>query len=194
MRPSVLYSVAPASRRALLGAPLLALTAFLAACGGSSTASSPTTVAGPASASAYTQCLTSHGVPASAAGPFGGRRPNGSAPGTSVPGAAPAGTRPTVPAQYQAAFQACQSLRPARGGFGAAALNNAAYRNCLQLHGVTLPAPPTTTPGQPPPTRGPGAGFGSQANTPAFQQARQACANLLPARGGTTTTTLSPQS
>ncbi len=46
-------------------------------------------------------------------------------------------------AQYQAALQACRSQLPAGGGFGRGGANSAAfaaYRNCLQLHGVTLPA------------------------------------------------------
>jgi hypothetical protein len=116
-----------------------------------------------------------------------------------VPGSQPTDTRPTIPAQYRAAFQACQNLRPTApfgGGFNSAQF--AAYRNCLQLHGVTLPTPPTTTPGQTRPTAGAGGGFGAngglgaQANTPAFQKARQACANLLPARTGSSTTTSPP--
>jgi hypothetical protein len=67
------------------------------------------------------------------------------------------------------------------------------------LHGVTLPTTPTTKPGQTPPPDGtgagfgPGAAFGAQANTPAFQQARQVCASLLPARTGPTST-VAPQS
>ena len=154
----------------------------------------------------YVQCLTSHGVPANAAGGFGARRGPGSTSGSTVPGpqptgTRPAGTRPTIPAQYQAAFQACRSLRPTGAGFGGGTFNSAqfaAYRNCLQLHGVTLPTTPTTKPGQTPPSGGTGGfraggAFGAQANTPAFQKARQACACLLPARSGPTST-VAPQS
>lgn len=155
----------------------------------------------------YIQCLTSHGVPANAAGGFGGRRGPGSTSGSTVPGSQPTGTRPTgtrptIPAKYQAAFQACRSLRPTGAGFGGGAFNStqfAAYRNCLQLHGVTLPTTPTTEPGQTPPSSETGGGFGAggafaaQANTPAFQRARQACASLLPARTGPTST-VAPQS
>jgi hypothetical protein len=110
-------------------------------------------------------------------------------------------TRPTIPAKYQAAFQACASLRPTGGFFGGGAVNSAqfaAYRNCLQLHGVTLPTPPSTTAGQAPAsgTRDGGGGFGAQANNPTFQAAQKACASLLPARSGsgTTGTTVAPQS
>ena len=64
--------------------PILALSALLTACGGSSssatastTTAAPTTAPGQASTassfSKYTQCLTSHGVPASANGLFGRR-------------------------------------------------------------------------------------------------------------------------
>jgi hypothetical protein len=167
----------------------------LAACGGSTKAATPTTTttapAGSASVASYRQCLTNHGVPASATtGLFGGRRRTGT--GTATPGATPptTGTRPTIPAQYQAAFQACQSQRPT-GGFGGGNFNSAqlaAYRNCLQLHGVTTP---TTTPGQTAPTGG--FGGGQLRSNPAYAAAQKACASLLPARtGSTTTTTLAP--
>lgn len=109
----------------------------------------------------------------------------------------PTGTRPTIPAKYQAAVQACASLRPT-GGFGGGGFTGAqaaAYRNCLQIHGVTLPTPSTTTPGQAPPTNQAGAGPGSQlANNPKFQAARQACASLLPTRGGSAPSTTVPAS
>jgi hypothetical protein len=159
----------------------LALSATLAACGGSSKAATatPTTTTAPGQASfaQYNQCLTSHGVPAGSTGLFGRGRPDAT------------GTRPTIPSQYQAAFQACASLRP-RGGLGGGNFNSpqfAAYRNCLQLHGVTTP---TTTPGQPPST---GNGSGLR-NSPAFQAAQKACASLAPARPGSTSTTLPPAS
>jgi hypothetical protein len=105
----------------------------------------------------------------------------------------PTGTRPTVPSQYQAAFDKCRSLLPI-GRFGAGGFNTSAftaYRNCLIVHGVTLPAPPTTVAGQPPGTgNGFGAGgFANLRNNPAFKAATQACASLLPQRTGTTPTT-----
>lgn len=184
--------------------PVLALSILLTACGGSSsstaspTTSPPTSAAGQASSSSsftkYTQCLTSHGVPANA-GLFGRRGPgSASGSGTTVPGAssAPTGTRPTIPAQYQKAVQACASLRPTGGfggfgGFGNSA-TAAAYRNCLQIHGVKLPTSSTTTPGQAPSTGGAG-GFGQLRNNPTFQAAQKACASLLPARPGSTSST-----
>jgi hypothetical protein len=204
-------SISPSSRRGIaVILPLLALSALLAACGGSSSKSatssptSTTTPAGAASASftKYTQCLESHGVPASATGSLfgGGRRGPGAGPASTIPGATTVPrTRPTIPAQYQGAVTACASDRPSFGGFGGfggGGLNSAtftAYRNCLVIHGVTLPTTPTTTPGEPPPTGGFGGGFGAGSrgvlNTPAGKAAQQACANLLPARTGATPTT-----
>ena len=191
---------------ALLGA-LLAVVSLAAACsGGSAKTSASTTTTVPAGAAGFaaararlTQCLESHGVPANVASSglgFGGRRGGGSSTTSSTTGPVPATTRPTIPAQYQAAFQAC------RGQFGGAGANLnspalAAYRNCLQVHGVTLPSTPSgtgapngaapdgagTTNGSAPP-----GGFGAAANDPTVQAARQACASLLPARSSTTTT------
>jgi hypothetical protein len=127
------------------------------------------------------------------------RRGNATAPaGTDSPGSAPTGTRSTIPAQYQKAFQACASLRPTGGfgGFGGpgGGLNSAqaaAYRNCLQIHGVTLPSPPTTTAGQPPSSGNAarGNGFAQFRNNPSYQAAAKACASLLPSRSGSTSTT-----
>jgi hypothetical protein len=200
-------------RWALIALPVLALSGLLAACGSSSkaTTASPTTTVPSGSASAafakYTSCLESNGVPASEAGSlFGGRRRPGTGSSTTTPGgttpvgSVPAGgfTRPTIPAQYQAAFTACASDRPTfgGGGFGRGGISSTAftaYRNCLEIHGVTLPTTPTTTPGATPPTGGFGGGFGGGSaavlNTPAGKAAATACASLLPARTGSTTTT-----
>jgi hypothetical protein len=173
---------------------LIVMAGLLAACGGSSstakTATSATTTA-PASTTpttragagangfaAYAQCLAQHGVVRS----FGGR---GSGTTTST------ATPPTTVSQatMNAANQACASLRPTggAGGFGAGAVNSpaaAAYRNCLSLHGVTIPTNGAGTAG------GAGAGAGAAAaQNPAFAAAAQACAALRPARPATTTTT-----
>jgi hypothetical protein len=158
---------------------------LLAACGGGSStktaAPATTTTVAPAASSgsangfaAYTQCLRSHGVTSFGGGPGA----SSSAPGTTVP-----------QATMNAARQACASLRPAGAGAGggAGALNSpaaAAYRTCLQQHGVTLPAAgqtPTTAAG----SSGTRGGF---ANNPTFQAAAQACASLRPARPTTPST------
>lgn len=199
----------------------VALAATLAACGGSSTktSSAPSTTAKPGSAStaAYTSCLEQHGIPASAAtqmasGPRGffggGRNPEaagGGTPGTGGP--AGGGTRPSLPAgvtqsSLRTATQACRSVDPNAGRFGGGQFNSAAsaaYRNCLQIHGVTLPtrgAPgssttSTTAAGSPSSsTPGGGRGFGGlNPNDPTVQAAMQACASLRPTPGGSTTST-----
>jgi hypothetical protein len=188
---------------------LFAAGLVLAACGGSSghsasanpPATTTTTTAGGrggfAALTAFTTCMSSHGVTLptrTRTGPPGGTRPSG-ATGTRPSGAsggrggfggggnladrfatAPTGVDPT---KYAAALAACKSTLPT----GGAAPNNSAfqaYRSCLSDHGVTLP------------TTG-GAG-GINRNDPKVQAALTACQALLPAGGfgrpGATTTTV----
>ena len=126
---------------------------------------------------------------------FGFGRPGGFGPGSTssstVAGGTGATTRPTVSSTLRAAFQACRSdLGGAFGGGSGARFNSPAdqaYRQCLQVHGVTLPTFPANgsggvTPGSTPP----GGGLSSLANNPQYQAARTACAALLPARTTTT--------
>lgn len=191
------------SKRLLLPvAAALAGAIALTACGGggssASGASSTTTApSGSASLASYVQCLESHGVPGSVASTFGQRRgfgrgaASGSSSGESVPPASPPQSfaRPTVPSQYQAAIQACRSLRPSFGG-GINSAAFAAYRNCLQLHGVSLPTPPTG--GGQGGVTGPGGSLSQLQNDPNFKAAQQACAALAPTRGTSTSTTTTP--
>jgi len=149
--------------------------------------------------------MTSHGIPASAL--QGRNRPATGGTGGSTP--TTGGTRPTpslpagvTQAQYQAAQQACRSQLPTGGfgGFGGAnSAQLAAYRNCLQLHGVTLPTGGAAG-GQPPAsnqtstsagsTTPPAGGFGGlNTSDPAVQAALTACASLRPARSSSTTST-----
>ena len=131
------------------GYPLLAIvlagSVALSACGGgspSATASTTSTTTAATSAtnrpgnslSAFQACMQKHGVK------FGGF-------GTGATGSFPAGGSPAGGGFNSSAFRkasaACASLRPqgfgsGTGGFSSAAL--AAYRNCLKLHGVTLPS------------------------------------------------------
>jgi hypothetical protein len=175
--------------------PLLAGAGLLlAACSGGSSASgsttTSTTAAGAAgSFQAYLSCLRSHG----ASFPTGG---GGGTPGSFNPGSSTGGTRPTIPASERSTFDkaesACASLRPKGGTFpggGGQSTAFAAYRNCLKLHGVTLPSG--------------GGGFfgggGSSTTTsttnPKLEAAEAACASLRPKGGfgrgpsGSTTTT-----
>ncbi len=168
---------------------------------------------GPASGHSGSSGSGSSGTGASGTGASGpgtngpganGSAANGSAAsGSAASGSGPTRSRPTIPPQYQRAFQDCASLRPT-GGFGGfgdfgGGLNSAeaaAYRNCLKIHGVTLPTTPTTTPGQPPSTGGAGRGngFAQLRNNPDFQAAAKACASLLPSRPGSTSSTTRPAS
>jgi hypothetical protein len=174
--------------------PLIGVALLAAACGGGSTktsssASSSTTAPAGSTAAAsrakFTQCLESHGVPASVASAGFGRRGTGGSTSSTTTGGGAAG-RSSLFTQYQSAFNACRSDLPSGAGrpgnFNSAAF--AAYRNCLEIHGVTVP---TTTPG----SSGSGGfsgGLGAATQSPAFQAAQKACTSLLPARSGSTTT------
>lgn len=178
---------------------LLAVVAVASACGGSSKAATAstttTTVAGgrsgtfAAARTRFTSCLESKGVPANvAAEGFGaGRR----GPSSSSSSSAPSTPRPTVPSQYLSAFQSCRSQLPS--GFNSTQLRT--YEQCLEVHGVPVP---TTTPTNSGSTGGaPGGGFGrlgSLRSNPAYASAFQACASLLPARPGSSTSTTRPAS
>ncbi|MGI8752935.1 MAG: hypothetical protein ACR2MN_11600 [Acidimicrobiales bacterium] len=205
------------------------LASLTAACGGSTKVSATaTTVKGQ---TAFVSCMEKQGIPASAATRLGGRRsgtggpggpggpgasgspPAGSgAPGRATPSSLPAGVTQT---QVRAGLRACRGLLPAGTGFGGGnritSPAAAAYRNCLELHGVTLPTPgsrttTTTAVGSsttvPPPTApsststgsaGPGYGGrglgGLDRSNPTVNAALTACASLRPAPGGATTTT-----
>jgi hypothetical protein len=142
-----------------VGAALAGLAAagLLAACGGHATANSPATAAS-GGFQAYADCLRQHGVAVEVptARPSGTRptdrptaRPSGVRPsgrGGGFPGfggAAPSGVDPST---WDAAQQACASLRPSLGGGnGGRGGNNGAitaYRNCLRDHGVTASTGP----------------------------------------------------
>ena len=166
----------------------------LAACGSSSpsgSSSATTKPSGAASEASYTACLKQHGVtlPNFTPGSFpaGGTRPTftpGSGGFTPGSGGGAFRNNPT----FEKAAAACKNLRPSGGfgGFGGSGGFNstafAAYRNCLKLHGVTLPttfgAPKSST-GSSPTTTVPNA---------SYQAAIAACAALRPTPSTTTTT------
>jgi hypothetical protein len=174
----------------------------LAACGSSSangSSTSTTKPSGAASETAYTSCLKQHGVTLPNFGGGAGRAPGSGetppsfTPGSSIPGGFGGGGGFRNNPKFAKAAAACKSLRPAggfggfgrgsggTGGFNSAAF--AAYRNCLKLHGVTLPtggAPKTGTSSTPPTTYNP--------SSPTVQAALQACAALRPTASTTTTT------
>ncbi len=182
-----------------VGLPSLLLVAVvpiaLAACGSSSangSSSSTTEPSGAASATAYTNCLKQHGATLPNFTPgAGGETPPSFTPGSGnfTPGSAGGGFRsnPT----FQKAAAACKSLRPAGGfgfgrGSGSGGFNSAAfaaYRNCLKLHGLTLPtgSVPKSGAGSSPPTT-------FDQSSPAVQAALQACAALRPSTSSSPTT------
>lgn len=154
---------------------------------------------------AYSSCMAAHGVKLSL--PTGShqafrRFTPGSPPSTThsntkrTPGffaGHPPLPKGVTEAKYEAAQKACQSKLPSRGSFGSfgsfgggsPASSEAfdAYRNCLKVNGVTLPSRPSAsnrTPKSTPPTT-------SAASRAKFEAAAKACANLLPARHGSST-------
>jgi hypothetical protein len=173
------------------------LAILFTACGGSGSASPTTTVpkstsgtsgtpagSGSSSFTAYRNCLSQHGVtlPNFSRGNGGGRPGSGGFPGEGAPTGS--GTPPRGRGgfgglannpKYQAAAKACASLRP-KGGFGGGfggrgnfnSPAGAAYRNCLKLHGVTLPT--GTSSGTPQ----------STISSSTFRAAATACAALRP--------------
>jgi len=194
----------------VLGA--LCLAALAAGCGGSSggsssaasppastttgTTTTPAPGGGGANASAFQafrDCLAKQGVtlparPGGGQGGQGGGTPpagGGQPPANGTPPAGGAGGRfGNLTPKQQKAMTACQSLRPAGGGFGGRGGNAngggqqnpafAKYTACLKSHGVT---------------------FGKTSpSSSTFTKATAACKSLLPsstggsANGGTTTT------
>jgi hypothetical protein len=184
----------PVIRTALL---VGAVPLVLAACGSSSAAPSATSgtssgTSSKASTAAYTACLKQHGVNLpNFSGGSGGPPANGETPpsfgsGASGPGAGGLGNNP----KFQKAATACKSLRPS-GGFGglggSGGVNStafAAYRNCLKLHGVTLPTGGASKggAGSTPPTT-------IDQSSPTMKSALAACASLQPSASSSTTTT-----
>jgi hypothetical protein len=178
-------------RRRLRGAAIVSVLGsfglLLAACSSgtpsaanSSSTSTTSTGSGSASFAAYASCLKSHGANFTGGGGFGG---GGFGGGSGGPPSSGSTTRPTISASERATFEkaatACASLRPKFGGGNSTAFD--AYRNCLKLHGVTLPT-----------GRGaggfPGAGGTSGTSTSTtfnakYQAAMTACASLRP-KGG----------
>jgi hypothetical protein len=121
--------------------------------GSANVAATSTASSGSAAFSAYTQCLSQHGVTLPSGG-FGGRRTRspgaGFTPGAGRSyggfggGGAFASANPTM----AAAMQACASLRPTGGaGFGGGSTRLTAFRNCMTQQGEAVPTTrPTAVP------------------------------------------------
>lgn len=166
------------------------LAILFTACGGSGsaapTSSTPSGTSGTSGKSgsssftAYRNCLSQHGVTLPNFSGGNGRRPGAGFPGEGAPAGAGTPARRggfggfANNPKYQAAAKACANLRPKGGfggGFGRGGFNSpadAAYRNCLKLHGVTLP---TGTASSTPP---------STISSSTFRAAAAACAALRP--------------
>lgn len=179
--------VAPMRLALVLG--LAGSSVLMAACGGSSGASTSTSggsSTGKASTSAFQSCLAKHGVTlpkgANGGGPpsggFSGTPPSGGAPPSGAGGNPPSGAGGFGGnSKFQQAIKACASYQPkgAGGGAGANSTALASYRNCMKLHGVTIgnfsPGSSSTT------------ATTIDTTSSAYQAASTACKSLLPSGG-----------
>lgn len=160
----------------------LALTAYSGGVSSAATkrttAKSSTSKSSGSSFSAFQKCLSQHGLKLPARGASGGQ-PAGFS-GGKPPAGAPGGFGGNSKAQ--AALKQCASLQP-KGGFpGGSGRSSstafASYRNCMKLHGVTVPS---VTPGSS--TSTPST---VDTSSPTYQAAQAACKALLPTGTGTT--------
>ena len=153
---------------ALVGAAL-----FAAACGGDS--GTPSSATSPSAsvqeqATAFAQCMRSHGVPSfpdpNSQGQFAFTNGSGVDPNSS---------------EFQSARSACQHLLPAGSSLQQSQNQSQAlkFAQCMRSHGVpNFPDPQT---------QGGGTFFGGggiNPSSPQFQNAMQACRSLLPAGAG----------
>jgi hypothetical protein len=155
-----------------------------ASSGSSSTTSTTAAGRNGAAFQAYRTCLSQHGVNVPDVGR--GQRPQGGSGADPTPRTAPSLPAGVTQQQFQAAQQACASLRPT-GGFGGAngggVRNSAAFRaylSCLADHGVPVSTTTSTTA----PVR---QGQLFDRNDPHFAAANQVCMALLPTPSSTTT-------
>jgi hypothetical protein len=129
--------------------------------------------------SAFQKCLSKHGLKLPARGGSSGGPPAGFSGGT-PPSSGASGFGGNSKAQ--AALKQCAGLQP-KGGFpggagGSSSTAFASYRNCMKLHGVTVPS---VTPGSS--TSTPST---VDTSSPTYQAAQAACKALLPTGTGTT--------
>jgi hypothetical protein len=183
---------------------IVAASALLVGCGGSSSGAPNGATSTGSSASGdrseFQQCLKEHGVelPSGAGSGFSGGPPGdfSGPPPDGFSGAPGGGTPPSLPAgvdsqAFQSAMQACQSLAPAggRGGPGGQAFQ--AYTSCLADHGVNVASASTDSGASDAPGSASGPPPSFDRNDPAFEAANQVCQALLP-QGQATTTTVVP--
>ena len=122
-------------------------------------------------AAGTTPPATTAGRPGSSGGGFGGGAGGFGGGLARVPTSLPKGV---TQARYSSALQACRADLPTFGGNASGSRAFIAYRQCLQLHGVTFPAGPTSI----------AAGATTTTVAPATRQAAlSACAALRPTTG-----------
>ncbi len=139
------------------------------------------------SLSAFQACLSKHGLKLPTRGGSKGGPPSGFSGGTPP---SSGGTPPSLGgsggfganSKTQAALKQCANLQP-KGGFpggagGSSSTAFASYRNCMKLHGVTVPS---VTPGSNTSTS-----TTVDTSSPTYQAAQTACKALLPTGSGTT--------
>ncbi len=142
------------------------------------------------SLSAFQACLSKHGLKLPTRGGSSGGPPSGFSGGTPPSSGGSGGAPPSFGgsggfggnSKAQAALKQCASLQP-KGGFPGAADGSsstafAAYRNCMKLHGVTVPSVTPDSSTSTPNT--------VDTSSPTYQAAQSACKALLPTGTGTT--------
>jgi hypothetical protein len=142
------------------------------------------------SLSAFQACLSKHGLKLPARGGSKGGPPSGFSGSTPPSSGGSGGTPPSFGgsggfggnSKAQAALKQCANLQP-KGGFpggagGSSSTAFASYRNCMKLHGVTVPS---VTPGSSTSTS-----TTVDTSSPTYQAAQAACKALLPTATGTT--------
>jgi hypothetical protein len=155
---------------AAAGIAAIGLIAGCSAGSGTSTAAATGAASsGNAAYSAYTQCLSRHGVTLPSRGAFtaGARRSHSPGAGGFTPGSRPSGGYggfgggfASADPSMSAAVQACASLRPTgaagfgggAGGFGGGSTRLAAFRSCMTQQGETVPTTRPTAAVSPAPT------------------------------------------
>lgn len=162
-------------RSALLGALLIALAVTVAACGGGSSTSDPSSGASNTQvqqALQYAQCMRSHGV-TNYADPTPGRSQSIGQSGIDT-------NSPT----YQAAASACHKYRPTtvnntnQGPTSQNQSQQLQFAQCMRSHGVPNFPEGNNGGGQQSVTQ-----YGIDPNSPTFQAANRACSSLLPEVG-----------
>jgi hypothetical protein len=170
---------------ALMGVLLIALAVTLAACGGGTPTSAPSTSSGAASSGSnssgtsnssvqqalkYAQCMRSHGV-TNYADPSPGKSQSIGQSGIDT-------NSPT----YQAAASACRSYQPTNTDQGPTAQDQSQqlqFAQCMRSHGVPNFPEGNNGGGQQSVTQ-----YGIDPNSPTFQAANSACSSLLSGSGG----------